>query len=623
MKKYEKLVEDIIVNVGGKDNIISLSHCITRLRFQLKDESKANDDLLKSREGIVTIMHSAGQYQVVIGNHVAEVFKEINESLGINSNELIKELDNKGTKKSLKDRLIDYITSIFMPSIGILCASGMIKGLDTIMVYLSVYSDTAGIHQLVNAIGDAIFYFFPVVIGYNTAKKVKLTPYIGMVIGLALCYPTINGTDLSIFGFQFNVTYTSTVLPVILTVMLAAPIERFLLKTIPDVIKTFVVPMIVLLLATTIGFLIIGPAANFISEMISNFLLGVYSVSPVLSGILVGGLWQVLVVFGVHMTLVVLAIMNVTSGVPDPILSLQVFVAFAQAATVLAIWLKTKDKQLKSIAIPSFISAIFGVTEPSIYGITLPRLKMFLISCIGGAASGGFAGYVGLKYYTMAGLGIFEIPALFPQSGTSQVLIQSVIAVLIAFVTSFILSLIFYKDDKKDNEVEESTSLYNTEDEILQSPMKGRVISLEDVKDEAFSSGVIGKGIAVYPESGEVYSPVDGIIKVIFPTKHAIGILSDKGSEILIHIGIDTVKLEGSYFEVFIEQGQKVNKGDLLVKFDKDAIEKEGYSVETPILVTNTDRYSSVKGIQSDRVLVKDDLLILKRLGGENIDSSK
>lgn len=453
MKKYEALANEIINKIGGKENVNSVTHCITRLRFQLNDESEINDEVVKNIEGVVTVMRSAGQYQVVIGQHVPEVYEEVKGVLGTSSTDNSNQ--NKPTKKMApKDIIIDYITAIFMPSISILCASGMIKGLDTILTFMNVYSNTSGIHILFNAIGDAIFLFLPVVIGYNTAKKVKIDPYIGMVIGLALCYPALNGTDLLIFGLEMNVTYTSSVLPVILTVFLAAPIEKYLNRIMPDVVKSFLVPMIVLLISVTAGFLLIGPAANYFSEIISNLLLSVYAFSPMLSGLLVGGLWQVMVVFGIHMTLIVLAIVNVTSGTPDPILSLQVFVAFAQAATILAISLKTKDKKLKTIAIPSFISAIFGVTEPSIYGITLPRMKMFLISCIGGAASGAYAGFVGLKYYTMAGLGVFEIPALFSPEGIRQVLIQSLIATFIAVVVSFTLAYIFYKDSDYEVQTE-------------------------------------------------------------------------------------------------------------------------------------------------------------------------
>ena len=453
MVKYEELVNFIIKNIGGKENVISLTHCVTRLRFQLKDESKANDEVLKANDGIITVMHTAGQYQIVIGNHVGDVYETILPKLGLSG-----EVVETKNKTSIKDKFVDLVSSIFMPAIGMLCACGMIKGLNTILSFAGIYSSTSGLYTLIDAIGDSIFYFFPVIIGYTSAKKFKLTPFVGMVIGLALCYPTINGADLSIVGIQMNVSYTSTVLPVILTVAVAAPMERLLNKYIPDVVKSFLTPMIVILLSTILGYMIIGPVANTVAGWLSDGVLSLYSISPVLAGIVFGGLWQVFVVFGVHITFIVLAIMNLAAGHPDPILSLQAFVAFSQTAVVLAIFLKTKQKKLKSICFPAIISGVFGVTEPAIYGITLQRLPMFVISCIGGSLSGAYAAFAGLKYQQMAGMGIFEMPAMFPQNGTGAAMFQCVIASAFAIIPTFIAAYVFYRDDHKEDNVTESLS---------------------------------------------------------------------------------------------------------------------------------------------------------------------
>ena len=588
MSKYESLVKHIVQNVGGKDNIISLTHCVTRLRFRLKDENKAKDNIIKNLDGVITVMHSAGQYQIVIGNHVGDVYDEACAKLNLS-----KDNHHQKEKMTLKEKFIDLLTSIFMPSISILCACGMIKGLNSILQFAGVYTDTSGIYTLINAVGDCIFYFFPVVIGYNSAKKFKLSPYVGMMIGAALCYPTINGVDLAVFGISMNVTYTSTVLPVILTVALAAPMEKWLNKILPDLIKSFFTPMIVLLSSTILGFMVIGPIANYLSNIISSTLSGVYNMSPLLAGVLVGGLWQIMVVFGVHMTLVVLAIMNIAAGTPDPILSLSVFVAFAQSAVVLAVALKTKDKKLKSVCIPAFISGMFGVTEPAIYGITLPRIKMFVISCIGGAVSGGFAGLAGLKYQQMAGLGIFEIPAMFPKTGVQTVMIQAATATVIAFAVSFVLAYVFYKDEAK------------IELEKINKPVKGDVKPLSEVQDDAFAQGALGEGAAIVPSEGKAYAPFDGTVLSLFPTKHAIGIVSDNGCEVLIHIGIDTVKLEGKYFEAHVEQGDKVSKGQLLVSFDIDKIKEEGYSTDTLIIITNSSDYEEIKTVNSSGILLE------------------
>lgn len=583
MVKYEELVNFIIKNIGGKENVISLTHCVTRLRFQLKDESKANDEVLKANDGIITVMHTAGQYQIVIGNHVGDVYETILPKLGLSG-----EVVETKNKTSIKDKFVDLVSSIFMPAIGMLCVCGMIKGLNTILSFAGIYSSTSGLYTLIDAIGDSIFYFFPVIIGYTSAKKFKLTPFVGMVIGLALCYPTINGADLSIVGIQMNVSYTSTVLPVILTVAVAAPMERLLNKYIPDVVKSFLTPMIVILLSTILGYMIIGPVANTVAGWLSDGVLSLYSISPVLAGIVFGGLWQVFVVFGVHITFIVLAIMNLAAGHPDPILSLQAFVAFSQTAVVLAIFLKTKQKKLKSICFPAIISGVFGVTEPAIYGITLQRLPMFVISCIGGSLSGAYAAFAGLKYQQMAGMGIFEMPAMFPQNGTGAAMFQCVIASAFAIIPTFIAAYVFYRDDYKEDNVTESLS------EEVNQPIEGKIIPLNQVEDDAFSQEVLGKGIAIIPSEGKVYAPFDGTVITLFPTKHAIGIVSDNGCEVLIHIGMNTVQLNGKYFTSHVQQGDKVKKGQLLVEFDIDHILQEGYNLETPVIITNTKDYSNI-----------------------------
>lgn len=583
MVKYEELVNFIIKNIGGKENVISLTHCVTRLRFQLKDESKANDEVLKANDGIITVMHTAGQYQIVIGNHVGDVYETILPKLGLSG-----EVVETKNKTSIKDKFVDLVSSIFMPAIGMLCACGMIKGLNTILSFAGIYSSTSGLYTLIDAIGDSIFYFFPVIIGYTSAKKFKLTPFVGMVIGLALCYPTINGADLSIVGIQMNVSYTSTVLPVILTVAVAAPMERLLNKYIPDVVKSFLTPMIVILLSTILGYMIIGPVANTVAGWLSDGVLSLYSISPVLAGIVFGGLWQVFVVFGVHITFIVLAIMNLAAGHPDPILSLQAFVAFSQTAVVLAIFLKTKQKKLKSICFPAIISGVFGVTEPAIYGITLQRLPMFVVSCIGGSLSGAYAAFAGLKYQQMAGMGIFEMPAMFPQNGTGAAMFQCVIASAFAIIPIFIAAYVFYRDDHKEDNVTESLS------EEVNQPIEGKIIPLNQVEDDAFSQEVLGKGIAIIPSEGKVYAPFDGTVITLFPTKHAIGIVSDNGCEVLIHIGMNTVQLNGKYFTSHVQQGDKVKKGQLLVEFDIDHILQEGYNLETPVIITNTKDYSNI-----------------------------
>lgn len=602
MGKYTSLAKDIVQNVGGQDNIISLTHCVTRLRFQLKDESLAHDDILKNMDGVVTVMKTAGQYQVVIGNHVPDVYADVCKVASISG-----ESTQVNKKMPLKDRALDLISGIMMPSIGLLCACGMIKGLNIILVAIGLLTMDSGMFVLLNAVGDSMFFFFPIVLGYNTAKKLNMSPFTGMIIGAALCHPTINGVDINLFGYIVNATYTSSVLPVIMVVALAAPLERFFNKVIPDVVKTFLVPMLVILISVPIGFAIIGPVANMLGALLSQLLLSAYELSPILAGALMGAFWQVFVIFGVHMVVMIGSMMNLMSGTPDPILPLMAFVSFAQTAAVLAIWMKTKNKKLKSIALPAWISGIFGVTEPAIYGVTLPRIQIFITTCIGGAISGMMVAIFGMKAYTMAGMGIFMIPGMMDPMNPTKGLIDSVICVVVAMIFTFIVSWILFKDE--DLEHSQNKEKTTPDKEIIVSPMSGEIKKLSAVSDAAFSEELLGKGIAIIPKEGKVIAPFDGSVLTLFPTKHAIGLVSENGCEVLIHIGMDTVKLEGQYFTSHIHQGDKVKKGDLLVTFDLESLLEEGYCIETPVIVTNTKDYLDLIETQETEVEFGDDII--------------
>ncbi|MDF3000035.1 MAG: bglP2 [Bacillota bacterium] len=602
MGKYDSLANDIIENVGGKENIISLVHCVTRLRFNLKDESLAKDEVLKNMDGVITVMRSSGQYQVVIGNHVPQVYDDVCKCAEFASSSVTCAPEKK---MGLKEKALDLVTGIMMPSIAMLCVCGMLKGLNSVLSYIGAYSGEDGIYTLLNAIGDSVFFFLPVVIGYNTAKKLNMNPFLGLVIGASLCYPTINGMDVSLLGHVINATYTSTLLPVILIVALAKPLESFFNKVIPDMVKTFITPMLVLLISVPIGFVVIGPLANMLSNGITQAVLYVYQLSPVFAGLLVGGLWQVLIILGVHIVLVVLCITNIISGTPDPILAFTTFVSFSTTGMIFAIWLKTKDKSLKQIALPAWVSGIFGVTEPAIYGILLPRMKMFVLSCLTGALAGAGTALLGLKYHTMAGMGIFEIPALLDPSQPGVSFVRCLILTAITFVLGFVVAFFTYKDAKFAKNQCEPVSCKNNEKEMIVSPVTGLVKPLDQIKDGAFSQGALGKGAAILPSEGKVVAPFDGTVICLFPTKHAIGLLSDKGCEILIHIGMDTVKLEGKHFKAHVNQGDKVKKGDLLVTFDREAILKEGYSLDTPVVVSNSDDYLDLVVINESNLPIR------------------
>lgn len=616
MKDYKQLAMEIVKHVGGKENIISLTHCVTRLRFQLKDESKADDEILKNMDGVVTVMKSAGQYQVVIGNHVPAVYADVCEVAGISESTASEE--SKG-HKNIFDALIDTISGIFQPILGIMTAAGMLKGLNALFLACGWYSDGSGTAIFMNTIGDALFMYLPVMLGYTSAKKFGLKPFVGLVIGAALCYPAIQQSTLAvgdplytlfsgtlfespIYMEIFNIPvitmdYTSTVIPVILICYFAAKCQKQLERFIPETLKFFFVPMFTLFIALLCGFIIIGPIATFASNLIATGIMNVRNFSPLLAGALVGGFWQVLVIFGLHWGFIPIYINNIATLGFDNVMMPFFGATFAQTAVVIAMMIKTKDKKLRSLCVPAAISGIFGVTEPAIYGITLPRKKPFVISCIASAIAGAFFGFANLREFIMGGMGIFEFPAMIdPATNSMDSLIVGVIGAAGAMIIAFIMTLVFYKDE----EVKEETTPVKTkpaellDKEIILSPIEGTIMPLSNVEDSAFSQGILGKGLAIEPEKGEVVSPVNGTITTLFPTYHAIGITSDSGIEVLIHVGMDTVQLEGKYFHPCIKQGAQVHAGQTLLTFEMDQIKNAGYSLLTPVVITNTADYLDV-----------------------------
>lgn len=629
MGKYHELAEKIVTNVGGKENINSLTHCITRLRFKLKDESKANDDILKNMDGVVTVMKSGGQYQVVIGNHVPAVYEDVVNIAGISA-----DTEQQSSGGNIFNRLIDILSGCFQPFLGALAAAGMVKGLNALFVFIKLYSNTSGTYTMLNGIGDAIFLFMPVILGYTAARKFNLNPMIGIVIGAALCYPTIQGGALqanfevtagagaaapySLLGLPaydtflgipwVGATYTSSVVPIIFIIAFAAQIQKLFKKIIPEVVQTFLVPFFVLLIALPIGFLIIGPIISILTDWLSIGFQALMSFSPALYGLILGFFWQVLVIFGLHWSIVPLGIMQITQEGFSQVLVGSFAASFAQTAVVMAMFFKLKDQKLKSLCPPAIISGIFGVTEPAIYGITLPKKKPFVFSMIGGAVGGLMLMASGVTSYTMGGLGIFGFLNFINGDDASGVM-NSIIAIVVASAIGFGLTMVFWKDETiiEDDTTEEKNN--KALKEAVLSPVKGQVFPLTKATDQAFALGALGKGVLIVPTEGIVHAPFDGTVMTLFPTKHAIGLISDQGMELLIHIGMDTVQLNGKYFETKVEQGDKVKKGQVLLTFDIEAIKDLGYSVETPVIVTNTGDYLDIVETQDQLVTSQDTLI--------------
>ena len=495
--------------------------------------------------------------------------------------------------------------------------------------------------------------FLPLFLGYTAAQKFKLKPMLGLAIGAAMCYPGIQSGALSaaadpmyhilqgtmfhspvyidFFGIPvISVDYTGTVIPVILAVWFASKCEKLFSKFIPDLVKFFFVPMLTLLVTIPVSMLFLGPVATFGSTLISEFTLSIRSFSPMLAGGIVGLTWQILVIFGMHWGFIPVYINNVQTLGYDNVMMPFFACTFATSAVVLAIFLKTKDKKLKEMAIPNFISGIFGVTEPAIYGILLPKKKPFIISCIAGGIGGAFYGYFNFRKFILGGMGIFELPNMMNPDGSMGNILVAFAGIGISMAAGFILTMIFYKEDGQDigedgqkdtagniaiddkiNDKKGNGEKIDTAAEIkIYSPLSGKTIQLEDVEDEAFSSGVLGKGVAILPEEGVLYAPVDGTISAFFPTGHAIGISTDNGAELLIHVGMDTVQLNGKGFRPFAAEGDKVKKGQKLLEFDCKLIKEAGYSLVTPILITNAEDMGMVVPVENGKQVQAGDELI-------------
>ena len=605
--KYDGLARIIIQNVGGKDNIDAITHCVTRLRFNLKDESKANTDVLKATDGIVTVVQSGGQYMVVIGNQVADVFDAV-VSVGHLQDKLQSSNEDKPEEKQgLFNTFVSIITGVFSPFLGVFCACGILKGVMTLLATLGVVNGSGGTYNILYGIGDAAFYFLPVILGFTAAKKFKISEMEGLIIGLALVSPYVlnDGTyDIStLFGIPViapsTLNYTSTVLPVICAVAFAAWFKHRFKKYIPDTIKLFTVPLITIVVTVSLTFLVIGPITSLVSNALGMIFTVINDFSPILMGLLVGFFWQILVMFGLHWALIPIAISNLTlvnsQGllIGEVIFTAMLGTTFAQTGACLGIMLKTKDKKLKELCPPSIISGIAGVTEPAIYGITLPKKAPFLRTCIVSGVAGAILCMLGVRDYQVAGMGVFAYTQyISPDTHNLQPMIIAIIVSILCIVAGFILEIIFYKDDVKE-EAKTVSDGSKTSEEIM-APIKGEIVALKDVKDEVFSSGAMGKGIAIEPSEGKVYAPTDGVITTFFPTKHAIGLTTNNGAEILIHVGMDTVSMNGEGFTAKKEQGDTVKKGDLLLEFDIDKIKAAGHPVTTPVIVTNSNDYVDI-----------------------------
>lgn len=600
-KKYESLAKDIVKFVGGKENIASAYHCQTRIRFNLKDNDKADTKKLEKLDGVSKVLINAGVYQVVIGTHVAEVFEEVERYV-----DLSKDNTEVEEKSGFVNGIISFVAATFQPIIPALSGAGMVKAVMALLVVFHLIDSQSQTYTMLNIFADGVFYFLPVMIAFCEAKKLKCNQILAAGVAAMMLHPNwlamVNAADkvpVNFFGIiPFRLTsYASSVIPIILIVFVQAYVEKLLKRIIPKAVELVFLPMLTFLIMGTLAFSILGPVGSIAGDYLAVFFTFLSTNASWAPAVIVGGLLPVMVMFGIHNGVAPLGVMQMANLGYDSIFGPGCVCSnMAQATAGLIVALRTKKKTEKTAALSGSITAYMGITEPILYGTNLPKKYPLVSAMIGG----GFGGlYAGLTHTHRFATGSSGLPAVLLYIGDNtmayfiNIIIAIIISISITGILTFILSLKYEKDDLVQSDTV-------SDNEFIAIPLKGEVKAVNEAKDEAFSSEALGKGAVIIPSEGKLYSPVDGIVETVFPTKHAIGLKSDGGAEILIHIGVDTVKLEGRYFESHIEAGDRVRKGDLLVSFDKNKIESEGYDTQTMIVVTNSDNYRSVSLLPED-----------------------
>lgn len=616
--EYKALAQDILSHVGGKDNIVSLVHCATRLRFKLKDNGKADASALKANPGVIMVVESGGQFQVVIGNHVHEVWQAVRYEAGITDES--EPVVLKGDKTSVLGQLIDIVSGIFAPFIGVMAATGLLKGLLALAVVCGWLNTEQATYKIWFAASDALFFFFPLFLGYTAGKKFGGNPFITMVIGGALTHPLmIQAFDAAqapgaateyFLGIPVTfINYSSSVIPIILAAWVSCWIERRSNALLPSAMKNFFTPAICLAVVVPLTFLIIGPVATWLSHLLANGYQVVYVVAPWLAGAALGGLWQVCVIFGLHWGLVPLMINNMTVLGHDSMLPIILPAVLAQVGAVLGIFLATRDARQKVLAGSAFSAGLFGITEPAIYGLTLPLRRPFIFGCVAGAIGGAITAFSNSYAFSFGLPNIFFPAQMIPASGIDASVWGGLIGTAVSFILACALTFIFGVPSQN---TPQAVIVKMSENDVL-APMTGTVLALDQVPDTTFASGLLGKGVAIIPAEGKVIAPFNGEVASIFQTKHAIGLLSDSGIELLIHVGIDTVKLEGVPFTAHVKEGDKVRAGDLLLTFDRQAIIDAGCDLATPIIISNSDDYPRLDIAAVSAVIAGQPLLSVQR----------
>ncbi|PYE47173.1 PTS glucose transporter subunit IIA [Paenibacillus barcinonensis] len=642
---HQKLAQNIVDHVGGRNNIQSLTHCATRLRFVLNDNRKADAKTLENTAGILKVVESGGQFQVVVGNDVSEVYKHIvaeGEFDGTASSE-----GDVKEKKGIRAAIFGLISGSLTPLIPVFAGAGLVKALLIVLEQAGWIAVDSGTYAILAAAGNSIFYFLPILLGITIAKVLNVNSYMAAAIGAALMEPnftalTAAGSTTHFLGIPVSLmNYASSVFPMFIAVSIYAVLERFLKKIMHKNVQLFAVPFFSLIIMVPLTAMLIGPFGQYVGQWIGDIVNFLINSNSVIAGIILGGTWSFLVLLGLHWATVPIIMGNLSAG-GDLIVPLAATSVAASMGIGLGVFLKTKDKDLKALSGSAFLSAILsGVTEPILYGIILRYRKTLIYLVVAGAIGGGLMGYLGVKLIVFNFfINVFTLPAQSP-------MLFYIIGILTAIAGGALCVVLFGYESKKTDQGAEGTELQKKQNKqsesennqqaipgsstekmergaagmdtsgmmecMITSPLEGTVIPLHEVEDVVFSSESMGRGAAIIPSKGQLVSPVDGLVSVTMKSAHAIAVTSDEGVEILMHIGIDTVRLKGQYFTQKVQQGDRVRVGEVLIEFDMDRIQKEGFKLTTPIVVTNSDQFRVITPLLSQgKVAVKEGLLSVR-----------
>lgn len=614
-QNYDQLAKEIIFLIGGENNIVNLTHCVTRLRFKLKDETKTDENSLSKLKGVISIVKGNGQFQVVVGNAVEDIFNAIQRQYSIGETE-VKEEKKSGT---LFTRALNMMSAILNPIVIALAGAGMIKALLVILTTtLGILDTSGGTYKILAAAGNSVFYFLPLFLAYSSAKAFKCNPYIALAIVATLMEPNFTklmskpGDMTSFLGIPVVlIGYSGSLVPAIVSILIYSKLEKVLKKFIPKNIELFALSFVALLIMVPLTIIVIGPIGVYLADQVGNLVNFLSVKNGLLTGAVIGAGWTFLVMLGVQWGVVPIMINNISTYGYDVIRPMIAAATFASAGAAFGVFLKAKNKENKAYALSATIPALLGgITEPIVYGISLKYRKPFIAQVIGGAIAGGFMGMMHTKAIVYVFPALTTLPAFL-----GETFVYYVIGITLAFVITAVITYFLGIDEKDDIEIHEknsSNTKNEAEDIIIKSCIEGEAIELSKVKDEAFASGSIGKGVGIMPQKGVLYAPADGEISTVFVTGHAVGMVTDKEAEILMHIGINTVEMNGEGFIKKVKDGQKVKAGDILIEFDIEKIKRAGYDTTTMMVISNSEEYSDIGVLNLGEVKQNNDILIIR-----------